>query len=150
MYRYTLLRVALIVAAILVWRWAARTHPAIADTGQWASHGGGALVWTAAAILAFYIIACSILIFRARRHGGPDVAMGVGCATMIAIMFLGVAAILAIGIYFHIVWLTTIITLGTVLTFIPIGGGLIVEGFKALKKRWERNRVTRSETPVEK
>jgi len=135
MYRHTLLRLALIVPAILVWRWVAYTHPAIADAGQWAARGGGALIWAAAAILAFYIIACSILILRARHHGGPDVAMGVGCAMMIAIMFLGVAAILAVGIFFHIVRLTTIITLGTISTFIPIGGGLIVEGYMALKKR---------------
>jgi hypothetical protein len=140
MRKDTVIRFVLVVGLVVLWLWLRRAHPEWTRavlTGAWGFtdervYRGG---WVAAVVLALYVAASVWVLMKTRHSGGPDAGMGIGCSWIIIAGLLLAGALLAVGMIFRVKFLVVVIGMGTLFTAVPIVYGLIVEGWKAWRKR---------------
>jgi hypothetical protein len=88
-----------------------------------------------AILIALYIGLMLWAVYSPWRKHSPDGAMGIGCVLYTAAALGIVELILAAAIYFQLHFLILVIAVCSFGTTIPLVIGLVVEAFKALRKR---------------
>ncbi len=88
-----------------------------------------------AILIAVYLILLLWTLYSPWRSRHPDDAMAIGCIELTAVALAALEVVFAAAIYFKLHFLIIAIALCTFGPTIPIVIGLIVEAFKALRKR---------------
>jgi hypothetical protein len=129
-------RVVLLVAAVLLWKWLSATHPEFAQ-GVWGANDERVYRWgwVAAVVLGLYVVAGAGVMVTSRKKGGPDAAMGIGCGYLVLGALLVAEAVLVAAVVFRVKALVVVMGVGVLGSAVMVVGGLMAEGWKAVRKR---------------
>jgi hypothetical protein len=136
-------RFGILAVLLLGWWWVRSVHPRwIPAVKAWVISRpfitDRTAAITAASVLAIFFALLMWGRFSPWRRRSADGAMGEGCVVFAAYGVAALGVLLAIGWWFHIRAIIWFVALISVLPAVQIALGAVYEGFKSLRKKWER------------